>query len=100
MSLRDVFGIEEKLTGQTAQRIYDQIETKLKSPEFRPRALFKRFNIEVLCTTDAATDRLTHHQAIRTFSLGWKRPSDIPTRCGHPPVDIPPGGKISRSSAR
>jgi len=62
--LRDVFGIEEKVTGQTAQRIYDEIEAKLKSPEFRPRALFKRFNIEVLCTTDAATDRLTHHQAI------------------------------------
>jgi len=64
-----VFGIEEKLTGQTAQRIYDQIEAKLKSSEFRPRALFKRFNIEVLCTTDAATDPLSYHQAIR--KSGW-----------------------------
>ena len=42
---------------------------KLKFPEFRPRALFKRFNIEVLCTTDAATDPLTSHQAIR--KSGW-----------------------------
>ena len=67
--LPDVFGIEEKLTGQTAQRIYDQIETKLKSPEFRPRALFKRFNIEVLCTTDAATDPLVYHEAIQ--KSGW-----------------------------
>src|SRR4030042_650759 len=64
-----VFWIEEKLTGQTAQRIYDQIEAKLKSSEFRPRALFKRFNIEVLCTTDAATDPLSYHQAIR--KSGW-----------------------------
>ena len=68
-SLRDVFGIEEKLTKGTAQGIYDEIETKLRSQEFRPRALFKRFNIEVLCTTDAATDRLTYHQSIRTS--GW-----------------------------
>ncbi|MCX5832981.1 MAG: glucuronate isomerase, partial [Deltaproteobacteria bacterium] len=64
-----VFGIDEKLTGQTAQHIYDQIEAKLKTPEFRPRALFKRFNIEVLCTTDAASDLLTHHQALR--KSGW-----------------------------
>ncbi len=67
--LSNLFGIEEKLTGQNAQSIYDQIEAKLKLPEFRPRALFKRFNLEVLCTTDAATDPLIHHQAIRQF--GW-----------------------------
>ena len=63
--LNVVFGIEEKLNRETARYIYDQIETKLKSPEFRPRAMFKRFNIEVLCTTDSATDRLANHQAIR-----------------------------------
>ena len=68
--LYDVFGIEEKLDGETAQTIYDQIEAKLARPEFRPRALFERFNIEVLCTTDAASDGLQHHQAIRTS--GWK----------------------------
>ena len=67
--LRNVFGIEEKLTGQNAQSIYDQIEAKLKLPEFRPRALFKRFNIEVMCTTDTATDPLSHHQAIHRS--GW-----------------------------
>ena len=60
-----VFGIEEKLTAKTARTIYDQIEAKLRSPEFRPRALFKRFNIEVLCTTDGATDPLIYHQQIR-----------------------------------
>jgi glucuronate isomerase len=64
-----VFGIDEKLTGKGAQRIYDRIETKLKSPEFRPRALFRRFNIEVLCTTDAATSALSQHQRIR--ESGW-----------------------------
>jgi glucuronate isomerase len=68
--LQVVFGIEEKLTGETAQAVYDQIVEKLATPEFRPRALFERFNIEVLCTTDAATDPLIHHQAIR--ASGWK----------------------------
>jgi glucuronate isomerase len=68
--LSSVFGIDEKLTGQNAQSIYDQLEAKLKLPEFRPRALFKRFNIEVMCTTDAATDPLNHHQAINQF--GWE----------------------------
>ena len=67
--LRSVFGVEEKLTGKSAQAIYDQLEAKLKLPEFQPRSLFKRFNIEVMTTTDAATDSLTHHQAIR--ESGW-----------------------------
>ena len=68
--LIEVFGIEEKLNGETAQTIYDQIAEKLASPEFRPRALFARFNIEVLCTTDAATDTLQYHQAIQ--DSGWE----------------------------
>jgi glucuronate isomerase len=67
--LYEVFGVEEKLTGETAQSIYDQIAEKLASPEFRPRALFERFNIEVLCTTDAATDTLEHHE--RIHASGW-----------------------------
>ena len=68
--LHAVFGVEEKLTGATAQAIYDQVEQKLATPAFRPRALFERFNVEVLCTTDAASDPLVHHQAIR--ASGWK----------------------------
>jgi len=68
--LHEVFGIRDSLSGETAPRIYDEIVEKLTSPEFRPRALFERFNIEVLATTDAATDTLEHHRAIR--ESGWK----------------------------
>jgi glucuronate isomerase len=68
-SLIDVFGVEKKLSGGSAQAIYDQIEEKLASPDFRPRALFERFNIEVLCTTEPETDTLVHHKAIR--ESGW-----------------------------
>src|SRR3954447_20180193 len=62
--LRDVFGIEAKINSANASEIYDAIADKLAQPEFRPRALFERFKIEVLATTDAATDRLEQHQAI------------------------------------
>lgn len=67
--LYDVFGVREKLTSESAQRIYDRIEECLAAPEFRPRALYDRFNIEVLCTTDPATSDLAHHRAIR--ESGW-----------------------------
>jgi glucuronate isomerase len=67
--LHEVFGVRVKLDGGTAQRIYDEIAEKLASPEFRPRALFERFRIEVLATTDRATDPLPHHRAIR--ASGW-----------------------------
>ncbi|MFC2030681.1 glucuronate isomerase [Chloroflexota bacterium] len=65
-----VFGIEERLTGESAQAIYDQLVEKLNSPVFRPRSLFERFNVEVLCTTDFAADPLVHHRAIR--ASGWQ----------------------------
>ena len=67
--LAEVFGVDPVLNEATAERIYAALVERLASPEFRPRALFERFNIEVLATTDAATDRLAHHRTIRTS--GW-----------------------------
>jgi glucuronate isomerase len=67
--LAEVFGIAEDLNGTTAQHVYDEIAARLRTPEFRPRALFDRFNIEVLVTTDKATDTLGAHRAIR--ESGW-----------------------------
>ena len=63
--LSEVFDIKIKLSGETAMWIYDEIQEKLNSPEFLPRALFDRFNIEVLTTTDAAEDSLENHKKIR-----------------------------------
>ncbi|MBV7330784.1 glucuronate isomerase [Chloroflexi bacterium TSY] len=63
--LQNVFGVQSRLKSDTAQEIYDQIEEQLRKPEFKPRALFEQFNIEVLCTTDPATSNLEHHRAIR-----------------------------------
>ena len=69
--LRGVFGISQKLNSANAQSIYDAIDAKLQSDDFRPRKLFDRFNIEALATTDAATDSLCHHQAIQDSD--WDR---------------------------
>jgi len=68
--LSSVFGVDEKPSVSNADRLFDSLSDKLSSPEFSPRQLFERFNIEILCTTDAATDTLEHHQAIR--QSGWK----------------------------
>jgi glucuronate isomerase len=68
--LYELFGVRQKLDANSADEVYDEIAEKLRSPEFRPRALYERFNIEVLATTDAATDTLDHHTAIRRS--GWR----------------------------
>jgi glucuronate isomerase len=67
--LSEVFGIDEPLGGANAGAVYDAIEAKLRLPEFHPRALFERFGIETLCTTDDAADPLDAHRAIR--ASGW-----------------------------
>jgi glucuronate isomerase len=64
-----VFDVRQKLDGDSAMAVYDQINERLQEPAFRPRALFERFNIEVLTTTDSAGDTLEHHRAIR--ESGW-----------------------------
>lgn len=68
--LSHVFGVRERLDGDTAGRVFDAIAEKLAAPEFLPRALFERFGLEVLATTDKASDALEHHRAIRRS--GWK----------------------------
>ena len=62
--LQEVFEIREKLGPATANEIYDSIDARLAEPSFRPRALFDRFGIEVLATTDGAADGLEYHEAI------------------------------------
>jgi glucuronate isomerase len=65
----EVFGLEVRLSTETADRYYDVITGQLASDTFRPRALFERFNIEVLATTESPLDTLEHHRTIR--ESGW-----------------------------
>lgn len=68
--LSQVFGISKRLTGATAMEIYDEIAAALQKPENLPRAMFERFNIKVLSTTDSPIDKLEHHKKIK--QSGWK----------------------------
>jgi glucuronate isomerase len=70
--LYELFDVQRALESVSAQFVYDAIAERLRSPEFRPRALFKRFNIEVLATTDAASDTLQHHTTLRDVELGGR----------------------------
>ncbi|HMP42814.1 MAG TPA: glucuronate isomerase [Roseiflexaceae bacterium] len=76
--LIELFGVTERLDSDTAAWIYDRIAARMAEPAFRPRALFDRFRIEVLCTTDAATDDLAHHRALRAAGETRIRPTFRP----------------------
>jgi glucuronate isomerase len=69
-TFQEQFGLKDRLSAENADEYYDHIDKLLQTPEFLPRALFEQFNIEVLATTDAATDTLEHHQKIA--ASGWK----------------------------
>ena len=60
-SFENVFGLSKPLTPKTSDFYFDYIEQKLSQPEFLPQALFDKFNIEVLSTTDSALSELSHH---------------------------------------
>jgi glucuronate isomerase len=66
----DVFSIPHRLEADTADDYYDRIDAALRTAAYLPRALFERFNIEVLATTESPTDSLEHHVAIR--DSGWQ----------------------------
>lgn len=64
----EAFGLDVQLEAATSDLYYDQITDALATPAFRPRALFDRFNIEVITTTESPLDTLEHHRAIRASS--------------------------------
>ena len=68
--LVEVFGVDLVPSAETADAIYDQIAARVRQPDFRPRALLDRFNIEVISTTDPAVSRLEHHAKLATDGFG------------------------------
>ncbi|MHB1138965.1 MAG: glucuronate isomerase, partial [Microthrixaceae bacterium] len=81
-TLSEVFGVEEPLGPANADAVYDHMVERLATPQLRPRALYERFGIEFLATTDGALDELGSHAAIR--DSGWTgrvvptfRPDDV-----------------------
>lgn len=76
--LINLFGVTERLTGASAQRIYEHLAAQLARPEFAPRALLERCKIEMLATTDAATDTLDHHRQLHADGLRQVLPTFRP----------------------
>jgi glucuronate isomerase len=71
----EVFGLDVRLDAGTADHHYDLITAALATEAFRPRALFDRFGIEVIATTESPLDLLDHHRAIRAENArlgGWQ----------------------------
>lgn len=68
-AFQELFGLDARLTPANADEYYDSISEKLKTLAFRPRALFERFQLEVLATTDSPLDSLAHHETIRASAL-------------------------------
>jgi len=98
--LVEVFGLTERLSADSADRLFDELSARLAEPAFRPRALFDRFGIEVLSTTDAADASLADHA--RLAADGWGErvvPTFRPDAVFH--VDRPTWlGDIARLEAR
>jgi glucuronate isomerase len=69
-SFEELFGLIEGLSAKTADSYFDTISEKLNTPQFLPRALYDRFRIEILATTDSPLDSLSDHQIIRQST--WK----------------------------
>ncbi|MGA8214192.1 MAG: glucuronate isomerase [Candidatus Sulfotelmatobacter sp.] len=83
-SFQELFGLEQRLSEETADLYFDTISEKLRTPEFLPRALYERFDLEVLATTDSPLDSLAGHKAIRESN--WKA-RILPTFRPDPVVD-------------
>jgi glucuronate isomerase len=65
-----LFGLDQRPDRENADELYDRISAALIRPEFRPRSLYDRFNIEVISTTDTPLDTLEHHRKIA--ASGWQ----------------------------
>jgi glucuronate isomerase len=102
-SLADIFGVTERLGPKTADAVYDQLTARIAEPGYRPRALLRRFGIEVLATTDSPLDSLAHHARLADSADPGGRPPATPrdhrlggTPSGGPasPVNGPGGARV------
>ena len=72
LELSRVFGVDKILKPETAREIYEECSAMLQTPQFRANELMKKFNVEVVCTTDDPADSLEYHQQIKNNPFGVK----------------------------
>jgi hypothetical protein len=79
----EAFDIDARLSGETADHYFHTINVRLASDEYRPRASFDCFGIEMIATTESPLDTIEHHEAIRDSDCnGHPRPHRLSSRCG------------------
>ncbi len=72
LELSTAFGIDTVLNPDTAREIFDRCNERLKDPDMTPVGLMRRYNVEVVCTTDDPTDDLRYHRQIAANNIGIK----------------------------
>ncbi|MBS1918813.1 MAG: glucuronate isomerase [Bacteroidetes bacterium] len=65
LELKRYFGIQNILNGDTAKKIYDSCNTKLKTKEYSVRNLLRKMYVSLVCTTDDPVDSLEYHKKIK-----------------------------------
>lgn len=76
LELQRYFGIEDLLTGNNAERIYEDTKEQLQEKSHSTIGLLQQFNVEVICTTDDPTDTLAHHRSMAKKEIS---PKMLPT---------------------
>ncbi|MDR3152448.1 MAG: glucuronate isomerase, partial [Bifidobacteriaceae bacterium] len=72
LELKRFFGIDEILTAQNANEIYQKVNSLLAGENFRPRDFIKKANVEIICTTDDPADDLQYHKLLAEEETGFR----------------------------
>ena len=69
LELKRYFDIDETLTEESCERIWNICNEKLATEEFRAQSLIIRSNVEIICTTDDPADTLEYHKQLKDFKV-------------------------------
>ena len=85
----EAFGLDVQFSAETSDLYYDHITDALATDAFRPRALFDRYRIEVIATTESPIDTLEHHAVIRAANANGEWGGRVVTAYRPDPVVDP-----------
>ncbi|MBQ8689327.1 MAG: glucuronate isomerase [Clostridia bacterium] len=68
LELKRYFDIDEPLTPESCERIWNRCNECLTRDEYSAKNLILRSNVEVVCTTDDPADTLEHHERLQGFA--------------------------------
>lgn len=69
LELKRYFNIDEALSEDTAEEIWEIVNDYLKKDSYRAQGLIKMSNVETICTTDNPYDTLEYHKELKDFDV-------------------------------